>query len=127
MKVKVPVRVVIESLTKRLDESKANAEKNAEVEKQFQEDMKKWTQDFVAQHQAVLKVESVNYRRWQNRVDVEYEIPEGAEIKAQPTRDSLKTLHSWEIEEIENAIRILKLTEDEYVSASTMKQIGRFI
>ena len=127
MKVKVPVRVVIESLNKRLEESKANAEKNNEAEKQFHLANRKWAEDFVIQFRDVLEVTQVRARSYSKDVEVSYTLPEGAVIPEQPTRKFEKVLAGWEVEEIENAIRILNITEDEYVSASTMKQIGRFI
>ena len=127
MRVKVPVKVVIETLNKRLADNKENQAKNGENETRYHAEMKKWTEDFVAQFSAVLKVNSVHYRTYNSAVQIDYELPQGVKIPDQPTREYEKTLAGWEVEEIENAIRILSITEDEYVSASTMKQIGKYI
>jgi hypothetical protein len=44
-----------------------------------------------------------------------------------PKRETVSTLSYREVEEIENAIRILKMTEEEFVSTSTMKAIANYL
>ncbi len=64
-------------------------------------------------------------------VNVDFDVPKGSlEIPAEPVKD-FDTYHEWQykemIEEIENAIRILKMTDEEVVSTSTYNAIARYL
>jgi hypothetical protein len=58
-------------------------------------------------------------------------VPKGAiELPAEPKKD-FESFNDWQyremIEEIENAIRILKMTDEEVVSTSTYNAIARYL
>ena len=83
---------------------------------------KKVAKDFLTS----LEVESVN-TRWSNEIVVTCKNPDRIELPEQPKLDKERELGSYEIQEIENAVRILKMSDEEFVSASTMKQIAQYL
>ena len=75
-----------------------------------------------------LEIDDVSYSTWRNSVSISYKVPNGTRIPDEPRLGDLESeLGSHEVDEIANAVRILGMSEDEYVSASTMKEIGRYL
>lgn len=124
MKVKVPVRVVIESLEKRLEDNKAVSERNEKAQKEFSRALQDWAKDLT---KLGLTPDRASISSWRNEIEITFTMPANVSVPPKPDWDRERELHSSDVEEIQNAVRILKLTEDEYVSASTMKQIGRYL
>jgi hypothetical protein len=72
-----------------------------------------------------------NYRSWNNSLNVDFDIitKEGT-FPAEPEKDyDVIHQHSYREmkEDITNALTILKMTDEETVNASTMKQIARYL
>jgi hypothetical protein len=132
--VKVATPKVIAALEAKLATMKTNKENEAINEKLFRENHKKWQKAVI---KIALKQEltednySVNARSWGNthQVNLSYEITK-SELPTEPTRD-------WEqmsdyqykeaVEEIQNALNILRMTDEDYVPASTMKGISQYL
>jgi hypothetical protein len=72
-----------------------------------------------------------NYRSWNNNLNVDFDIvvKEG-EFPAEPEKD-FEVIHSHNYreqkEEITNAIRILKMTDEEVVNTSTYNAVARYL
>jgi hypothetical protein len=72
-----------------------------------------------------------NYRNWNNTLNVDFDIitKEGT-FPAEPEKD-FETIHQHSYremkEDISNALTILKMTDEETVNASTMKQIAKYL
>ena len=72
-----------------------------------------------------------NYRSWNNTLNVDFDIitKEGT-FPAEPEKD-FEVIHSHQYKEIKeditNALTILKMTDEETVNASTMKQIAKYL
>jgi hypothetical protein len=69
--------------------------------------------------------------RYNGKIYVSFEIPKGSlDLPTEPEKD-FETFHDWQykemVEEIENAIRILKMTDEETVSTSTYNSIARYL
>jgi hypothetical protein len=69
--------------------------------------------------------------RYNGKIYVSFEIPKGSlELPTEPEKD-FESFHDWQykemVEEIENAIRILKMTDEETVSTSTYNSIARYL
>jgi hypothetical protein len=81
---------------------------------------------------ALSKAEEVNAStRWNGEVAVNFTLPKGAiKVPEAPTKDYTE-MHQWQYketcEEIENAIRILKMTDEEVVNTSTYNAIARYL
>jgi hypothetical protein len=72
-----------------------------------------------------------NYRSWNNCLNVDFDltVKEG-DFPAEPVKD-FEQIHQHTYremkEEMENAIRILKMTDEETVSTSTYNAIARYL
>ena len=72
-----------------------------------------------------------NYRNWNNTLNVDFDIitKEGS-FPAEPEKD-FEVIHTHSYremkEDISNALTILKMTDEETVNASTMKQIAKYL
>ncbi len=71
------------------------------------------------------------HTRYNGDINVSFTLPKGiVELPAEPEKD-FDTYHDWQykemVEEIENAIRILKMTDEEVVSTSTYNAIARYL
>ena len=69
--------------------------------------------------------------RYNGKIYVNFELPAGSiKLPDEPKKD-FTTIHEWQYrenkEEIENAIRILKMTDEEVVSTSTYNAIARYL
>jgi len=72
-----------------------------------------------------------NYRSWNNTLNVDFDIitKEGT-FPSEPEKD-FEVIHQHSYremkEDITNALTILKMTDEETVNASTMKQIAKYL
>ena len=69
--------------------------------------------------------------RWNGEINVDFNLPKGCvELPEAPEKD-FETFNDWQykemVDEIENAIRILKMTDEEVVSTSTYNTIARYL
>ena len=69
--------------------------------------------------------------RYNGQINVDFNLPAGIiTLPDEPKRD-FESFHDWQykemVEEIENAIRILKMTDEELVSTSTYNAIARYL
>ena len=74
---------------------------------------------------------STNYRSWNKTLNVDFDIIVSEnEFPTEPEKD-YETIHQHTYremkEDITNALTILKMTDEETVNASTMKQIAKYL
>jgi hypothetical protein len=72
-----------------------------------------------------------NYRQWNNTLNVDFDIiTKDGSFPAEPEKD-FEVIHQHQYremkEDITNALTILKMTDEETVNASTMKQIAKYL
>ena len=72
-----------------------------------------------------------NYRQWNNTLNVDFDIiTKEGNFPAEPEKD-FEVIHQHQYremkEDITNALTILKMTDEETVNASTMKQIAKYL
>ena len=72
-----------------------------------------------------------NYRQWNNNLNVDFDIVvKQGDFPAEPEKD-FEQIHQHTYremkEDITNALTILKMTDEETVNASTMKQIAKYL
>ena len=131
--VKIATTKVIKALETKLaqiQKDKANQKVN---EEKFQKAQEKWNKEVgkIALTQ-ISKAENLRVNvRYNGMVNVDFDVPKGSlELPAEPTKD-FESYHEWQykemVEEIENAIRILKMTDEETVSTSTYNSIARYL
>jgi len=132
--VKIPTAKVIKALETKLVEIKTNYAKQDELENKYEKARQKWQKDI--NKWAIdnfSKAENIrtNYRSWNTTLNVDFDLVcDVKDFPKEPEREYEVILtHQYKdnVEEIENAIRILKLTDEEMVSTSTYNSIARYL
>jgi len=132
--VKIATSKVITALENRLAELEANYKKQDENEAKYQTSIEAWKKELFAYAIAnISKAENLrtNYREWTKNLNVDFDLTvKDGEFPAEPQRD-FEQLHAHTYremkEEMENAIRILKMTDEDTVSTSTYNAIARYL
>ena len=132
--VKIATSKVIKALETKLDKIKSDYAKQDENEAKFRKAQEKWQKEVgkwaVGQ---IAKAQNLrtNYRSWNKTLNVDFDlICEEADFPKEPEKD-YEEIHRHTYnemkEEMENAIRILKMTDEEMVSTSTYNAIARYL
>jgi hypothetical protein len=132
--VKIATSKVITALENRLAELEANYKKQDENEAKYQTAIEAWKKDLFAYAIAnISKAQNVrtSYRNWTKSLNIDFDLTVSEnEFPAEPEKD-FEQLHQHTYremkEEMENAIRILKMTDEETVSTSTYNAIARYL
>ena len=131
--VKIATTKVIKALETKLAEiqkdyanQEANQEKHDKAVEKWQKEVGKLALSAISKATDL----SAN-NRYNGEINVQFTLPKGTiELPAEPQRN-FDTMHQWQFketcEEIENAIRILKMTDEEVVSTSTYNAIARYL
>ena len=130
--VKIATSKVIKALENKLKQLKLDKENQIEKEMKYNRTLDKYNKD-------VIKIAAANISKWEDvkivtrhdgKVNVDINLPSSIVLPAQPERDFVIINH-WQyrdtVEEIENAIRILKMTDEEVVSTSTYNSIAQYL
>ena len=124
------VITALETKLAQLKKDKANLKVN---EEKYNKAHEKWRKDVAKLAlSAINKAEDLSANlRYNGTINVDFNLPKGAiELPTEPTKD-FDTYHEWQykemVDEIENAIRILKMTDEETVSTSTYNTIARYL
>ena len=124
--VKVAKAKVVKALKVKLDESVKNEKLNEKNEAAHKVALDKYQKSIIKDYAKHLEIENV-CTRWNGQLEVSYKVAKGIELPKQPDWERLPVLGRYEVQEIENAIRILEMSDEEFVSASTMKQIASYL
>ena len=131
--VKIATTKVIKALETKLAQIQKDKANQATNEERFNKAHEKWSKDVAKLAlNAINKAESLSANlRYNGMINVDFNLPKGAiDLPAEPQKD-FDTYHEWQykemVDEIENAIRILKMTDEETVSTSTYNSIARYL
>ena len=132
--VKIPTEKIIKALETRLAKLEADYTKQDENEAKFQKKMEAWKKEIgkwaIGQFSKAENLRT-NYRSWNNSLNVDFDltVKEG-DFPAEPVKD-FEQIHQHtyreQKEEMENAIRILKMTDEETVNTSTYNAVARYL
>jgi hypothetical protein len=132
--VKIATPKVIKALETKLADLEANYAKQDENEAKYQKACAKWNKEMIKfALDNVAKAENVrtNYRSWNNNLNVDFDLKvDEKDFPKQPEREFEQFhLHTYNAmkEEISNAIRILKMTDEEVVNTSTYNAIAQYL
>lgn len=131
--VKIATSKVIKSLEEKLAQLNKDKANEAKYQDNYQKAMEKWRAQVIKIAVAnVSKASNTSLNeRYDGTINLDFYFNKGAlDVPPQPEREGT-TLHDWQykemVEEIESAIRILKMTDEETVNASTMKSISKYL
>jgi hypothetical protein len=132
--VKVATPKVIKALEARLIKLEKDYTSQEALEAKYQKAIETWRKEIgkwaIAQFSKAENLRT-NYRSWNNSLNVDFDltVKEG-DFPAEPERN-YTNLHKHEYEnqkeEISNAIRILKMTDEEVVNTSTYNAVARYL
>ena len=134
IQVKIATPKVIKALETKLAELNKNYESQEANEAKYQKQYEKWQKEIakwaVAQFGKAQNVRT-NYRAWNKTLNVDFDlITEESDFPKEPEKD-YEVLHRHTYnemkEEMENAIRILKMTDEEVVNTSTYNAVARYL
>ena len=131
--VKIATTKVIKALETKLAQlqkdkanQKVNEEKFSKAQEKYNKEVAKLALDKISKATEL----SANVR-YNGVINVDFNLPAGTiELPDEPKRD-FEVFNDWQykemVEEIENAVRILKMTDEEVVSTSTYNAIARYL
>ena len=127
--VKVSTAKVIKALEEKLDASTKAIKSNEKARKDYEKVEKAWAKEVAELAIKQIAKADVNAStNWRNEVNVSFNLPSGTiTLPEKPELNLERELGRYEVEEIENAIRILKMTDEEVVNASTFKTIAQYL
>jgi DNA repair exonuclease SbcCD ATPase subunit len=132
--VKVATPKVINALEAKLTQVKADYSNQEQNEAKYQKLLEKYKKSLTDYAMANIKSATnirTNYRSWNTSLNIDFDVDtKGADFPAEPQRD-FEQLHQHSyneiVSEITNALSILKMTDEDYVNASTMKSIAKYL
>jgi hypothetical protein len=132
--VKIPTERVIKALEASLATLEVNWTSQEENEAKYNKAIEAWKKEvmkFAVERIAKAENLRTNFRSWNKTLNVDFDltVSEG-DFPAEPERN-YTTLHKHEYEtqkeEMANAIRILKMTDEEVVNTSTYNAVARYL
>ena len=132
--VKIPTARVIKALEQSLNKLELDWTSQEANEAKYNKAMEKWRKEvakFAMTHFAKAENLRTSYRSWNKTLNVDFDITVNeSDFPKEPERDYV-TLHQHSYneqkEEMANAIRILKMTDEETVSTSTYQAVARYL
>ena len=132
--VKVTTSKVITALEKALSDRQKEVADYAKAKKDYQKEVKEF-QDTLAdlfrsgkgKVTDVSKYNSYRHNEETNKYQMTVEFPASVKSPKEPEQNHNDWAIKADIEELENAIALLKMTDEEYVSTSTYKGVARLI
>jgi hypothetical protein len=127
--VKVSTAKVIKALEEKLSAGTKAIATNEKKRKDFVKVEKAWSKEVAdLVFKQISKADLSAHESYRNEVNVNICLPAGViTLPEKPTMDLERELGRYEIEEIENAIRILKMSDEEVVNASTFKNLAQYL
>jgi hypothetical protein len=132
--VKIATPKVIKALETALAKLEADYASQEANEAKYEKLRKAWQKE--VQDYAIANIKKAenfrtNYRSWSNNLNIDFDLTVlEKDLPKEPEKD-FETLHVHtyreQKEEISNAIRILKMTDEEVVSTSTYNAVARYL
>ena len=132
--VKIPTERVIKALETKLAELQTNYANQEANEAKYAKQYEKYKKELITYAVAnIKKAENfrTNFRSWNNQLNIDFDLTVSeADLPKEPEKD-FEVMSQWQykemVEEIQNAIRILKMTDDEVVNTSTYNAVARYL
>ena len=132
--VKIATVKVIKALEDKLAQFKKDYLAQEALEKKYEkehETYKKALIEYALNNAKLATNFRTSYRSWNKNLNIDFDISvDESKLPKEPVRDyNIIGSHEYSetVNEIENAVRILKMTDEEVVSTSTYNAIARFL
>ena len=132
--VKIATVKVIKALEDKLAQFKKDYLAQEALEKKYEKELeiyKKGLIEFALANAKLATNFRTNYRNYQRCLNIDFDITvDESKLPKEPVRDyTIIGSHDYNetVTEIENAVRILKMTDEEVVSTSTYNAIARYL
>ena len=127
--VKVSTAKVIKALEAKLESGTKAIATNEKKRKEYDKVEKAWAKEIAdLAFKQISKAEVSANENWRGEVNVNIQLPAGAiKLPEKPQLELDNELARWEVQEIENTIRILKMTDEEVVNASTFNKVAQYL
>ena len=131
--VKIATTKVIKALETKLAEIKKNYANQDALQEKHKKAVEKWQKEVAKLAMgAINKAEDLSAcKRYNNEINVSFTLPAGTISLPDEPQQDFEVIHQWQyreqVNEIENAIRILKMTDEETVSTSTYNSIAKYL
>ena len=129
LSVKVSTAKVIKALEAKLEAGTKAIASNEKKRKEYKKVENAWNKEvaeLATKHFAKAEV-SAN-ENWRGEISIDFRLPAGTfTLPPKPELELEQELGRYEVEEINNAIRILKMTDEEVVNATTFKSIAQYL
>ena len=132
--VKIATTKVIKALEDALAKLNSDYASQEANEAKYDKARKAWQKElsaYAVKHIAKAENFRTSYRSWNNSLNIDFDLTVSEkDLPTEPTRDFV-TMHEHSYreqkQEIENAIRILKMTDEEVVNTSTYNAVARYL
>jgi hypothetical protein len=132
--VKIATTKVIKALEDALAKLNSDYASQEANEAKYDKARKAWQKElsaYAVKHIAKAENFRTSYRSWNNQLNIDFDLTVAEkDLPTEPTRDFV-TMHEHSYREqkaeIENAIRILKMTDEEVVNTSTYNAVARYL
>ncbi len=132
--VKIPTERVIKALEQSLNKLELDWTSQEANEAKYEKARKVWQKEVIDFAIAnIKKAENfrTNYRHWSNNLNIDFDLTVAEkDLPKEPEKD-YETLHQHSYreqkQEISNAIRILKMTDEETVNTSTYNAVAQYL
>lgn len=129
--VKVPVKRVIDSLEAKLETMRQEDAAYEVAQAEYEIAKAKWEHDVMTAVLAKGVQKNINlHRHWRGNLtlEVSYDVSSVDNLPAEPEAPANKNRTSdYDKQNIENALRILRMTDEETVNATTFKAISQWL
>ena len=132
--VKIATPKVIKALEGALTKLESDYASQEANEAKYQKSYEKYKKEVIAYAvENIKKAENfrTNYRSWNNTLNIDFDLTVSeAEMPKEPVKDFESiSIHNYrdQKEELSNAIRILKMTDEEVVNTSTYNAVARYL
>lgn len=128
VRIKISRLKMIEALNEVIKNNEKALKEHEAAEKQYEKDSAKYHSDISALiKKGALKIGRISkyYRRLS--IDINLEEVDHSILPEEPKREPVPHLLPHEIKEIKNAIRMLELSDEEYINTSTYKDVAKYL
>jgi hypothetical protein len=132
--VKIATPKVIKALETALTKLESDYTSQEANEAKYEKAREKWVKELSAYAvENIKKAENfrTNYRKWNNTLNIDFDLTVAdKDLPKEPEKDfESMSIYNYREQkaEIENAIRILKMTDEETVSTSTYQAVSRYL